>query len=386
MKTIAVIFGGQSTEHDVSVITALTSVIKPLQLTGEYTVLPVYVAKNGNWYTDDALADVTLYSSGKIDSFLKTLQPVAIRLGDGLQLTWTAGLARRQKTVRVDIVFPAMHGTYGEDGSLMGLLRMADIPFVGCDMDAAVLSMDKILAKLIMDAHGIPTSPMQFIEKSSYLQQEATFIDTCETQLTYPMFVKPAHLGSSIGITRATTRQQLQQALEVAFHYDTKVLVEQEIANLTEVTLPIMGNDTPVPALLERPLAQSQDFFDFETKYMQGGKKGGKGAKGAQGYSEIPAKIPDALYDQAIEIGIAAYKALGCQGLARIDMLIDTKTRIVYFNEVNPLPGSLYNHNWRQAGTSNVALVTELVRLAVERHQQRQQQSTVFTTNFLQQF
>lgn len=388
MKTIAVIFGGKSTEHDVSIVTALANIIKPLELTKQYKVEAVYVAKNGAWYWDEKLKDISLYSSGGIQDFIHRTQPVALQLDGGLKLVKSTGIAGRKLHRGIDIVFPAMHGTYGEDGSLMGLLRMANVPFVGCDMDASVLAMDKVLAKLIAADHGIATSSMQFANKAGYAVRPTGFIDAVEKALHYPLFVKPAHLGSSIGIGRVQNRKELENALEVAFHYDEKVLVEEEVPNLIEVTLPIMGNDQPKPALLERPMTKPEDFFDFETKYMQGGKKGGKsgGTKGAQGYSELPAKLDQKLYDKAEQTGLQVYRALGCSGTARVDMLIDSKTGVVYFNEVNPLPGSLYAHNWRAAGHSNVELVQTLVRLAEERWQATQQNNTVFNTNYLQQF
>lgn len=386
MKHVAVFFGGRSTEHDVSIVTALGSVIKPLELSGEYKVEAVYIAKDGSWYWDEKLKDISLYSSGAIQSFLGKSPKAAVRFDGGLTLIKDSGLSRK-KIQRIDVAFPAMHGTYGEDGSLMGLLRMASVPFVGCDMDAAVLGMDKVLAKLMASANEIPTSPMCYCGKAAYERDPKSFADSCEKSLKYPLFVKPAHLGSSIGISRVTDRKQLDNALEVAFHYDDKVLVEQEIGNLIEVTLPIIGNENPRPALLEKPMTKPEDFFDFETKYMQGGKKGkGKGTKGAQGYSELPAKLPAPLYKKAEALGLAVYRALGCAGTARVDMLIDNKTGKVYFNEVNPLCGSLYSHNWNAAGVSNVELAQTLVRLAEERWQSVQQLNTAFDTNYLQQF
>ncbi len=385
MKTIAVIFGGRSTEHDVSVITALASIIKPLELSRQYKVEAVYIAKDGAWYWDEKLKDVGLYSSGTIQDFLHKAHPVSVQFDGGMTLVKASGIAGRKTSRKIDIVFPAMHGTYGEDGSLMGLLRMANVPFVGCDMDAAVLAMDKVLAKLIAEASGLPITKMQFTGKASYERNPKAFADACEKALHYPLFVKPAHLGSSIGISRVTDRRELDNALEVAFHYDSKVLVEESVQNLIEVTLPIMGNEQPKPALLERPLTKAEDFFDFETKYMQGGKKG-KGAKGAQGYSELPAKLSEKQYENGIKLGLAVYTALGCSGTARVDMLIDSKTGQFYFNEVNPLPGDLYLHNWRAAGLSSIEAVQTLVRLAEERWQIQQRQNTVFTTNYLQQF
>lgn len=388
MKTVAVIFGGRSTEHDVSIITALASIIKPLGLTKQYKVEAVYVAKDGAWYWDEKLKDIDLFSSGQIQDFLHKTSPVSVQLDGGMTLVKSSGIAGRKTARKIDVVFPAMHGTYGEDGSLMGLLRMANVPFVGCDMDSSVLAMDKVLAKAIAAANGIAVTKYEQLTRSDLSRRSKQVLDRIEKNLKYPLFVKPAHLGSSIGISRVTTQNELQNALEVASHYDEKVLVEEEVANLIEVTLPILGNDQLKPALLERPLTKPEDFFDFDTKYMQGGKKGGKsgGTKGAQGYSELPAKLDAELYKKAEETGLAVYRALGCNGTARIDMLIDTKTETVYFNEVNPLPGGLYAHNWRAAGVSSVELVQTLIRLAEERWQHQQQQNTVFPTNYLQQF
>lgn len=389
MKTIAVIFGGRSTEHDVSVVTAIASIIKPLELTKQYRVEPVYIAKDGAWYWDEKLKDITLFSSGEIKEFLHKTQPASVQFDGGMTLVKASGLAGRKKQQKIDVVFPAMHGTFGEDGSLMGLLRMANVPFIGCDMDASVLAMDKVLAKEIAASNDVPVAKYEYLHRDTFARKTKTVLEGIEESLTYPLFVKPAHLGSSIGISRVMNRQELQNAIEVASHYDEKVLVEEEVSNLIEVTLPILGNEELKPALLERPLTSPEDFFDFETKYMQGGKKGSQksgGTKGAQGYSELPAKLGEALYQKSEETGKRVYRALGCQGIARVDMLIDSSSETVYFNEVNPLPGGLYEHNWQAAGISSVELVQTLVRLAEERWQRQQQQATVFNTSYLQQF
>ncbi len=387
MKTVAVVFGGRSTEHDVSIITALASVIKPLELTKQYKVEAVYIAKNGAWHWDDKLKDIELFSSGKIQDFLHKNQPASVQFDSGMTLVKASGIAGRKTLRKIDVVFPAMHGTYGEDGSLMGLLRMASVPFVGCDMDSSVLAMDKVLAKQVAASNNIPVAKYEHLYRDGFARKSADILRKIEKNLAYPLFVKPAHLGSSIGISRATNTTELQNAIEVACHYDNKVVIEEEIPNLIEVTLPIIGNDQLTPGLLEKPLTKPEDFFDFETKYLQGGKKGsGKGVKGAQGYSELPAKLDEALYKKAEQTGLAAYRALGCGGTARVDMLIDSQTDTVYFNEVNPLYGGLYEHNWRAAGVSSVDLVQTLIRLAEERFQQQQQQNTVFSTNYLQQF
>jgi len=306
-----------------------------------------------------------------------------------MTLVKASGIAGRKQTRKIDLVFPAMHGTYGEDGALMGLLEMAGIPYVGCGVSASAIAMDKVLAKEVALANGIPVSKFLSFTKSEVERAAGKAIGSITGNLMYPLFVKPAHLGSSIGISRVANDTELRNALEVAAHYDDKIIVEEAVANLIEVTLPIMGNDHPQPALLEKPLTNPEDFFDFETKYLGNGKKGGGkkgGTKGSQGYSQIPAELPEKLYAKAESVGLSVYKAFGCSGIARVDMLIDEKTGEVYFNEVNPLPGGLYVHNWNKAGISNVELVQKLVGYSKERFSQRQALATAFNTNFLQQF
>jgi D-alanine-D-alanine ligase len=386
MKTVAVIFGGRSTEHDVSIVTALASVIKPLELTGQFKVEPVYIAKDGSWYWDQKLKDIKLFQSGDIEDFMHKAPKVQVSFDDGLVLVKSSQLAGRKMYRKVDVVFPAMHGTHGEDGELMGLLEMANVAYVGCGVAASAVAMDKVLAKQVTKAENIPSTPWVWFYTNELANNPTKILDSIK-RLTYPLFVKPAHLGSSIGITKVEEPNQLMNALEVAAHYDDKVVVEQGVQNLIEVTLPIMGNETPSAALLEQPLTKPEDFFDFDTKYMQGGKKGKSGAKqGAQGYSKLPADLPGDLYKKAEQTGLDVYRVLHCEGIARVDMLIDSKAKKVYFNEVNPLPGGLYAHNWRAAGISSVELVNRLVSLAFERYKQRQKFTTSFTTNYLKQF
>jgi len=376
-KTIAVFFGGRSPEHDISIITAISSVIKPLELSKKYVVVPIYITKTGKWIWDQKLKDIKIYRTGKIEELATKAKPLAVSFDGGLTIN----------KKRIDVAFPAMHGAYGEDGSLMGLLRMAGIPFVGSDMDASAIAMDKVLAKQVASANKIPTSKFIFFTRDEFTDNAMTVIKTVKDSLKYPLFVKPAHLGSSIGITRVTNDDDLHNAIEVAAYYDHKIIVEEGVENLIEVTVPIIGNETPRVALVEKPISHDDEFFDFETKYIRGG--GGKktgGAKGAQGYSELPAKLTGNLYEQSVAIATDVYKAIGLAGIARVDLLIDGKTKKVYFNEVNPLPGSLYAHNWRAAGVSGVDLVDSLVNYAIERHETQQKLTTTFDSNFLQQF
>lgn len=387
MKTIAVIFGGRSTEHDVSIITGLASVIKPLELTKQYKVEAVYISKDGSWYWDEKLKDIILYQSGEIEEFMRKAPKVHLLFDNGLTLVKSSQFAGRKLYRKIDLVFPAMHGTHGEDGDLMGLLEMANVPYVGCGVAAAAVAMDKVLAKQVVSAAGLTTPKFEWFYSADLARGPKPVLEKVK-HLKYPLFVKPAHLGSSIGISRVGSQNELMNALEVAVHYDDKVLVEEAVSNLVEVTLPIMGNDELTPALLESPLTKAEDFFDFDTKYMRGGKKGGKsGSKaGSQGYSQIPAELPKDLYEAAEQTGLDVYRTLGCSGIARVDMLIDTKAGKVYFNEVNPLPGGLYAHNWAQSGISSIQLVTKLVDLAQQHWAERQKMTTAFSTNYLKQF
>ena len=389
MKTVAVIFGSKSTEHDVSIVTAISSIIKPLRLTKKYHVLPVYITKDGTWYADEKLGDIALYSSGKVTAFLASIQPIACEFSDGLTFIKKTRLGGSKRT-KIDIVFPATHGTYGEDGSLMGTLRMAGVPFVGCDMEASVIAMNKLLSHVVVEAAGIKSHPYIGIKKHEFFSDQPRVLARLK-RLNYPLFVKPVHLGSSIGITRVASGKELIAALETAFSYDDIAIIEEAIPHLVEVTVPIAGpSDNPRTALVERPLFAADETFDFDKKYMQQGK-GKNGAKtgkasGSQGYSELPARLSGDLYARSETLAKAVYSAIGCSGLARVDMLINDKTKEIFFNEVNPLPGSLYMHNWRAAGVSSIELVEMLIGYAEDRAGQDRTRTTSFETNFLKQF
>jgi len=370
-KNIAVIFGGRSAEHDVSIITAHTPIIQSLKITGRYEVIPVYIAKDGSWYSDQAMNDLAYFTKEGWEAELGKLKKLQIKFDNGLKLIWP-GL--KSRTVNIDIVFPSMHGTFGEDGSLMGLLRMANVPYVGCDSFSSSVSMDKVLTKQVLEADGIPVVPYVWFTRGDWERDKESYIAKIE-KLNWPLFVKPVHLGSSIAITKVKEKNMLENAIEVALHYDDKVLVEESVENLIEVTLPIIGNDELQLAAIERPLNKTE-FFDFKEKYLSGGKK--TGGVNSQ-YSEIPAKIDADLLDLVAKYGKQTYHVLGCSGIARIDFLIEGKTRKVYVNEVNTLPGSLYVHNWKKVGVSAVDLVTKLISLAEERF--RDQQSITYTFN-----
>lgn len=374
-KQIAVIFGGQSVEHDVSIITAHIPIIQSLLASGQFDVWPIYIAKDGSWYCDKAMNDLDYFKRSDIDVLLAKQKKIQLLFDNGLHIIWP-GL--RSKMVTIDVAFPAMHGTFGEDGSLMGLLRMAGVAFVGCDLAASVVAMDKALTKQLISAEGIAVVPYIWFTAADWGASKEEMTRQARA-LKWPVFVKPVHLGSSIGMTKVKQQTELEQAVEVALHYDDKVLIEESIEHLTEVTLPIMGNNELILGEIERPLNKTE-FFDFNDKYMSGGKKGG--GVNAQ-YSEIPAHIPEEMAQKVKEIGKKIYRVVGCSGMARIDFLIDNETQTIYANEINTLPGSLYHHNWRKAGVSNIELINTLVRLAQERFVARQSTAHTFRSDVL---
>lgn len=389
-KTIAVIFGGRSAEHDVSIITAHIPIIQSLLATGQFDVWPIYIAKNGSWYADQAMNDLAYFKREDFEIHLTKQKKIQLLFDEGLKIILPAKeklFGLKSKTIKIDVVFPAMHGTFGEDGSLMGLLRMAGVPFVGCDLFASAIAMDKVLTKQVLASENIPVVPYIWFTKTDWerVRQRRTRLGRGKdiykekiSQLRWPLFVKPAHLGSSIAITKVKQESELENAIEVALHYDDKVLVEESVESLIEVTLPIMGNDELQLAAIERPLNKT-DFLDFNDKYLAGGKKSG----GTDLNREIPAKISEDLVKQVEDLGKKIYHVLGCSGIARVDFLIDGASKQVYVNEVNTLPGSLYHHNWKTVGVSGVELVTKLVTLAEERFRERQNITYTFNSDIL---
>ncbi|HTR19190.1 MAG TPA: D-alanine--D-alanine ligase family protein [Candidatus Paceibacterota bacterium] len=374
MRTIAVIFGGKSAEHDVSIITAHIPIIDTLLSTGEYDVWPVYISKEGKWYSDKRMNDLRFFKEPDWESQVAKWKPLELLFEDGLQLCWPRMFG---KCVKIDVVFPSMHGTFGEDGSLMGVLRMADVPFVGCDIFASAVAMDKVLTKQVVAAEGMAVVPYVWFTRPQWQKDAETYRHAIR-KLKFPLFVKPVHLGSSIGITKAKNDAELENAIEVALHYDHKVLVEEGVEPLLEVTLPIMGNDEVRTAECERPLNKTE-MFDFNDKYLSGGKQSGVNSA----YSEIPAQIGEELTKKIKELGEKVYRTLGCSGIARVDFLVNDKTKHIYVNEVNTLPGSLYHHNWKKAGVSNRDLVLGLIQLGEERYASQKGTQFDFSSDIL---
>ncbi|HSH31610.1 MAG TPA: D-alanine--D-alanine ligase family protein [Candidatus Saccharimonadales bacterium] len=378
MKTVAVIFGGRSVEHDISIITG-QFVMAALKAAGQFEVVPVYIAKDGVWHSDPSLAELKTFQDPALGERLNRLKTPTKALDGRFALTWP-GL--RSKTINVDVAFPCLHGTYGEDGSLQGLLRLANVPFVGCNLEASVIAMDKVLTKQALAQTGTLSVPYVWFSAREWASSRET-ITTRIKGLDLPWFTKPAHLGSSIGITRVDKKDHLENAIEVALHYDDKVIVEQGVKDPVEINCAVMGNDIVRASQLEQPLTKAE-FLSFDDKYIGSSKKGGS-MSGAKANVRIPAPLPADQTKKIQEIAVLAFKAIGASGTARFDFLIDPKTSDAYLNEINPLPGSLQAHLWKASGISNVELVTKLVELAQERFAAQRQLTTTFDSSVLNQ-
>jgi len=384
MKTIGVIFGGRSVEHDISIITG-QFIIAALRAAPGFVPVPIYIARSGRWYSGESLADIVTFRRPDFEQHLESLRRPVIRTDGELSLSFP-GLFGAGATRRIGVVFPALHGTNGEDGMLAGILSGAALPFVGCDITASAIAMDKALAKIVTERAGIPSTPYVFFTADEWAAERSR-IEKEVALLRVPLFVKPVHLGSSIGITRIVAQTGLAQAVEVALHYDDKVIVEQGVPNVMEVNCAVLGNEEVRTSALEQPLAKAA-LLSFDDKYMRGGKgsKGGSGSmSGEKNSVKIPAPVDEKTAATIRELAVRAFRAIGGSGTARFDFLIDQESRSVYLNEINPLPGSLQQHLWKASGVSNIELVTTLIVLAEERFAEKNKRVTTFASSVLQQ-
>lgn len=343
---VAVIFGSRSVEHDVSIITGI-QVMQNLDK-NKYNAIPVYITKSGKWFTGDFLKN--------IDNFKDKSQ-----------------IEKKTKSVDLnklnfDIAIPAVHGTNGEDGTLQGLLELFNIPYVGAGVVGSAVGMDKIIQKSAFKDNDIP------VVKYVWFNRSEVNISEIEKKLKYPMFVKPANLGSSIGITKANDRKSLEFAIEVASHFDRRILIEESIENGTEINCSVLGNDNPLPSVLEEPI-RYDEILSFNDKYMRGGK----------GSRRIPAPISKDLTQKIQDLAVAAYKSVDCAGLARIDFLLDKKTNKVYVNEINTIPGSFSFYLWEKSGYPFPMLLDRLISLALDCHAQKQGNTYSYDTEILNQ-
>ena len=372
---IGVFFGSRSPEHDVSVITG-EFIISGLKKMG-HNPIPVYWDKNGRWFLDKALSELKFFKDGEGD--LKKLNSYFLDLEKSVGRMVFKQKGLFGKEVIIDLAFPAFHGQNGEDGTAQGWFEICSMPYVGCDVASSAISMDKVLTKEFYQAHNIATA--KFVSFFAYdFKKEPEKIWQKFVSLRYPLFVKPARLGSSIGINKVKNATELSEAIEVAMHYENKILVEEGVENLMDVTCAVLGNEEPKASLLQESLF-NEDLFSYDDKYLSDG-----GAQFGHADSQlvIPANLDKETTDYTQKLAVKIFKLLGCSGTARIDFLYDQKSRVMYANEINALPGTLYHHLWKKSGLEFEDLLQELIKLAQEKYAQKQKLIFSFDSAILQ--
>ena len=351
---IGVIFGGRSGEHEVSLVTA-TSVIAALDAT-KYDIVPIGITKSGKWVSSDkALA--LLKSGGDVESQEESIiLPEPTR--HGLIATAAAGDGKP-----LDVVFPLVHGKYGEDGSLQGLLELADLPYVGAEVMASAVGMDKIVQKMLFLAVGIPVAPYVWFTANEFHEHAEAAVSQIEDVLGYPCFVKPANTGSSVGITKAHDRPELLDGVQLAMRFDRKILIEKGLPDAREIECAVLGNGDPQASVLGEVIP-SNEFYDYNAKYVDGASQ-----------IVIPADLPPEVVEQVRALAIEAFRALDCAGMARVDFFVQKVSNAIILNEVNTIPGftsfSMYPKLWEASGLEYADLLDILIKLAIERHAEK---------------
>lgn len=365
MKKLAVgvVFGSRSVEHGVSILTA-HYVMAALDR-AQYEAVPIYITREGHWVTGDALLDPNSFKDLRLTGL--SLERVIVAPDPSLPVLMRTPDARRffRKTIlgRVDVAFPVIHGTHGEDGTIQGLFELADVPYVGAGVLASAAGMDKILMKSVFRDHGLPVVRSLGLLRSSWRATPEDAVKRVEAALAYPLFVKPANAGSSIGITKARDREQLRAGLELASRYDRRIIVEESVENGTEINCAVLGYEDPKPSLCEQPVSQAE-LFSYQEKYMR--DLGGSDRL-------IPAPISNELTAKIQGLAVQAFRALDCSGVARVDFLVAAGGERVYVNEINTLPGALAFRLWKPLGLRFPELLDRLIRLALERHEDKRQ-------------
>ena len=369
MKNIAVIFGGKSAEHDVSIITAHIPIIESLRSSEMFDVWPIYITREGRWYCDKVMNDLAFFRLAGWEKRVAAMKPVSLTLNDGFEISWAGRFGgKRQK---IDIVFPSMHGTYGEDGTIQGLFELADVPYVGAGVLGSAVGMDKVVQKHLLQQAKIPVAPGIWFLFSEFESHRKKIIGQIEKKLRYPCFVKPANMGSSVGISKAHNKTELIDAIFLAGEFDRKILVEKGIEQAREIECSVLGNDDPT-ASVPGEIIPSNEFYDYDAKYVDG-----------KSAAIIPAKLLKSVTRKIQEYAVSAFKALSCEGMARVDFLVTKKTNKIFLNEINTIPGftsiSMYPKLWQASGLSYPALLDKLIELAIDRHEAKKKLKTSYT-------
>ncbi len=380
MKTrVAMIFGGKSVEHEVSVISGIQAILS--MDTDKYEVIPVYMTKKNEMYIGEDIGNIEAYKD--INALLNKSQRVIMINENGRVKLMPFPLKKFGKNIEteIDIAFPVVHGTNVEDGAFQGYLKTLGIPFVGCDVTASAIGMDKFIMKAVLKEGNVPVLDAKLYTLSDYADMEA-LLDSVEKEIGYPAIVKPVNLGSSVGISVAKNRMELTNSIDDAFRYATKVLVEHAITRLREINCAVLGDENEaIASECEEPL-HTEDILSYEDKYVSNAK--GSGSKGMASVSrKIPAEISAELREEIRQMAVRSFKLLGCNGVARIDFMIDEENDRLYFNEINTIPGSLSFYLWEPVGVSYKELLTRMIDLCLKRARQEESLTFTFDTNIL---
>ena len=379
MKTnIGVFFGGRSTEHEISVISA-NQAINAINR-DKYDVTPIYITKEGRWFTGNALLDLKNYRD--IPALLRQCEEVYMRpvYGDyNLYYTSPKGVFKNKSLdCRLDIVIPVLHGANGEDGTFEGILDSIGIPYAGCDTLASANGMDKITMKMILRENDIPVVDYVWFTDRQWFADRDRLIAKTESSLGYPVIVKPANLGSSIGIGCARNREELIEKVEDATRYASRIIVEHMVEQLQEINCSVLGDcDEYETSVLEEPI-KSTDILSYTDKYM-GGTKGTKGMQASA--KKIPADLPADMTAEIQRLAGETFRVLSCHGVSRVDVIVDRATSKIYVNEINTIPGSLSFYLWEATGVSFDKLMDRLAGLAIKRNTRRGQKTFSFSQN-----
>jgi D-alanine-D-alanine ligase len=389
-QVIGVFFGGKSPEHDVSIITGqlVISELKKLN----YRVVPVYIGIDGAWYVDEKLGELKFFTELSQKTNEQERQEILSKYAKfNLDLVKSKGalILKGQgltgKEVKIDVAFPCFHGENGEDGTIQGLFEMFNVAYVGCPVTASAIAIDKVLTKQFYESVGIATTKFVYFYKINWEKNKEKVIAKIKDSLQFPVFVKPSRLGSSIGMTKVKTKEdqeELENALDLAFHFDKKVLIEEGVNNLADLTCAVLGNQKPKASLIQESSFEDE-MFSYEEKYL----KDGGAQLGAEEASEkkliIPANINQEKTEEIQALSKKIYKMLGCLGNARIDFLYDRKADKVYANEINPLPGTLYHHLWKETGLEINEVIEKLIKLAKLEHKSKQTKNYQFKSELL---
>lgn len=381
MKKLGVIFGGVTCEHDVSVITGLQLIENADK--SKYEIVPIYIHSNGEWYTGEKLLDASIYKNFEAaESFLKKCVILPM---DRSFMIFEKGLFAKNTISTLDVVIPAMHGMNGEDGTLQGLLELANIPYTSSGVLGASVGMDKILMKKVFEAHGLPVLPYTYFTRGDWQTNKDAVIVKIEGAISYPMFVKPSNLGSSIGISKAKDREGLVHAIEVAVNYDERIIVEKGVENLVEINCSGLGYGKDVEVSpCEQPV-HWEEFLTFEDKYMHGAK-GSKSQKqsGMENMArKIPADLPEEQTKRIQDLTRESFKALNSKGVVRVDYIIDKDTEEVYINEINTIPGSFAFYLWDYAGLKYPQLIDRLVEIAEKAYEEKKKNDYSFKSDII---